>query len=602
MGIQQAAFDDLGLPLSAITFVVVDLETTGGSAASSAITEIGAVRVRGGEVLGSFGTLVRPDMPIPPFIAALTGITDALVASAPGIDDVLPTFAEFAQLSTPATVLVAHNAPFDVGFLKAAFAATHRIWPAPAVLDTARLARTVLHRDEAPNCKLATLARIFRSEVTPNHRALDDARATVDVLHGLLERAANLGAATWEDLTAITSRVSQAQRTKRHLAASMPTAPGVYVFRDPSGRALYVGTSRNLRARVRSYFTAAEQRSRMSEMIRIAERIDPIVCATALEAHVREIRLIAAEQPAYNRRSRRPHKQVWIKLTVEPHPRLSLVSEPKADIHQGARYLGPYASRASASQAIDALQAAIPIRTCTSRLPRTPGADARACMQAELGKCSAPCIPDGDADTYATPVDDMRRAMSGDMRQVSQVLLERIAHFAAEGRFEDAAIWRDRLAHVLAGSTRAARSQLLAGVAEIVAAQPTADNGWQVHLIRYGRLAGAASIPAGIDPLPAIDALVLTGEHVEPTGTVHASALSEETSIIWRWLDEPGTRIVRTSQPLALPVHAGDALAARLHSARTTAQTAFAWHRPSGEASRPRGPVDRGSVSRLLSA
>ena len=109
------SFDELGRPLRDLTFCVVDLETTGASVQGGAmITEIGAVKVRGGEVLGEFQTLVNPHQAIPPFIAVLTGITDSMVAVSPPIEQVLPQFLEFAR----GTVLVAHNAPFDVGFLK----------------------------------------------------------------------------------------------------------------------------------------------------------------------------------------------------------------------------------------------------------------------------------------------------------------------------------------------------------------------------------------------------------------------------------------------------------------------------------------------------
>src|SRR3954462_8422132 len=137
--------------LRELTFVVVDLETTGGSPASCEITEIGAVKVRGGEVLGEMQTLVRPGASIPPFIAVLTGITDAMVASAPPLEAVLPTFLEFAR----GAVLVAHNAPFALGFLNAACARSGVAWPGAESVDTARLARRTLTRDEAPNCKLS---------------------------------------------------------------------------------------------------------------------------------------------------------------------------------------------------------------------------------------------------------------------------------------------------------------------------------------------------------------------------------------------------------------------------------------------------------------
>ena len=162
----QATFDELATPLRETTFVVVDLETTGGSPLACQITEIGAVKVRGGEVLGEFQTLVNPHSAIPPFIAVLTGITDSMVAGAPGIESALPAFLDFAR----GTVLVAHNAPFDLGFLRAACDRTGTQWPGNDSLDTARLARRVLTRDEAPDCKLSSLARLFRADVTPTRR------------------------------------------------------------------------------------------------------------------------------------------------------------------------------------------------------------------------------------------------------------------------------------------------------------------------------------------------------------------------------------------------------------------------------------------------
>ena len=295
----QAAFDELDEPLRDVTFVVVDLETTGGSVESEAITEIGAVKVRGGQVLGEFGTLVDPGRGIPALITVLTGISDLMVASAPPIEQVLPAFLEFAR----DCVLVAHNAPFDVGFLKAACARAERPWPPLRVVDTALLARRVLTREEVPDCRLATLAVHFRASTRPVHRALADARATVDVLHGLLERVGPLGVQSLDELRSFTAQVSEAQRRKRHLAEHLPSAPGVYVFRDATGRPLYVGTSKDVRTRVRQYFVASQLRSRMAEMVGLAERVDAIVCAHPLEAEVRELRMIAEHKPPYNRRS-----------------------------------------------------------------------------------------------------------------------------------------------------------------------------------------------------------------------------------------------------------------------------------------------------------
>ena len=196
--------------LRSTTFVVVDLETTGGSADSDAITEIGAVKVRGGEVLGEFATLVDPGRAIPPQIVQLTGITTAMVHDAPKIDSVLPAFLEFSR----GAVLVAHNAGFDVGFLKAACTGHAIDWPAPDVVDTVKLARALVPRDEVRNHRLGTLAAHFGAHTTPNHRALADARATVDVLHALLARAGSLGVTSREDLLVFGAKVPAARRRR----------------------------------------------------------------------------------------------------------------------------------------------------------------------------------------------------------------------------------------------------------------------------------------------------------------------------------------------------------------------------------------------------
>ena len=148
-------------------------------------------------------------------------------------------------------------------------------WPGFPVLDTLQLARQLVVRDESPNHRLSSLAQVFGSPTTPDHRALHDARATVDVLHGLIERVGNLGVHTLEELSSYSSRVTPSQRRKRFLADPLPSAPGVYLFKDGSDRVLYVGTSRDIRTRVRSYFTASEQRSRMAEMVRLAHVVHP---------------------------------------------------------------------------------------------------------------------------------------------------------------------------------------------------------------------------------------------------------------------------------------------------------------------------------------
>jgi DNA polymerase-3 subunit epsilon len=542
----QTSFDELGAPLHQVTFVVVDLETTGGSPASSRITEIGAVKVRGGQVLGEFHSLVDPGVPIPPFIAVLTGITDAMVAGAPGLPALLPAFLEF----TGDAVLVAHNAPFDIGFLKAACAEQGRDWPGNQVLDTARLARQVVTRDEAPNCKLSSLARLFRAGTVPDHRALSDARATVDVLHGLLERLGNLGVRSLDELSTFSSRVSPAQRRKRHLAEALPSAPGVYLFADERGEVLYVGKSKNLRARVRTYFTAAETRGRMAEMVGLAATVTPVVCATPLEAEVRELRLIAAHKPRYNRRSRFPERAVWLKLTTEAFPRLSRVRQLKDD---GAAYLGPFSSAQQADLATAALHDTFPLRQCTGRLSvRGTGS---ACALLEMGRCNAPCEGRESVDEYAVHSAAARAAMHQDVRPVVQALGHRIGRLADAERFEDAAVHRDRLAAFVRASARLQRLAALTRCDEVVAARRVDDGGWEVVVVRRGRLVGTGVAAPGSDPWAVVGSVRAAAEDVAPGPGPLPAASAEESECILRWLEQPGTRLVDIDGEWASPLH-----------------------------------------------
>lgn len=542
----QPTFDDLGTALAEVTFVVVDLETTGGSAADSHITEIGAVKVRGGVVLGEFQTLVRPGVAIPAFITVLTGISNHMVAAAPPIESALPSFLDFARGS----VLVAHNASFDISFLKAAAAATGHPWPGFSVLDTVHLARQLVSRDEVANHKLSSLAQLFGAGTTPDHRALHDAKATVDVLHALIARVGNLGVHTLEELVSYSGRVATTTRRKRFLADAMPSAPGVYVFKDHRGAPLYVGTSVDIRRRTRSYFTASETRRRMTEMVRLAESITPIVCETRLEAQVRELRLIATHKPPYNRRSRNPERAVWVKLTREAFPRLSIVSTVRAD---GADYVGPFSHRAVAAETIAAVHEVVPIRQCTPRLS-TKGTGIP-CILEELGRCGAPCAGRQSVSEYAVLAADAREALIGNANSVLRRLHDRLGELTHTQRYEDAAVVRDRLLALIRAAARAQRLQPLRRSPEMMAARRRDAGGWEVICVRYGRLAGAAVSPAGLDPLPLIGALRGSAEVVhDPADKNGVATHPQESELILDWLETPGTRLVDLDGVWTCPV------------------------------------------------
>ncbi|RVW04946.1 DEDD exonuclease domain-containing protein [Rhodococcus spongiicola] len=541
----QLTLDELDAPLSEVTFVVVDLETTGGSAVTDAITEIGAVKVRGGEILGELGTLVDPGRGIPPHIVEITGITTAMVRGAPRIDAVLPTFLEFARGS----VLVAHNAGFDVGFLKAA--ATHAgiPWPRFQVLCTVKLARRILSRDEAPSVKLSVLAPLLGAGTTPTHRALDDARATVDVLHALIGRVGNQGVQSLPELLDYLPRVSREQRAKRTLASHLPRTPGVYLFRGPSDEVLYVGTAVDLRRRVRTYFTGSETRARMKEMVALASRIDHVECSHALEAGVRELRLLSAHAPPYNRRSKFPLRGWWISLTTEAFPRLSVVRAPTADS------LGPFRSRADAVEAALAIAEYCGLRTCTSRIGKGQRHGPK-CPPREIGGC--PAIAD-DENAYQAAPELARALLRGTDDTPLRRVRARIDKLAEQELFEGAARLRDRLTVLGLALRRMQRLASLAAVDELVAARRDGAGGWELVVIRAGRLASAGAAPRGVAPMPVVQALISSAETALPDATPLRGASPEELGLIASWLDNDGVRIVQTSHGYREPAHGAGA-------------------------------------------
>lgn len=546
----QQSFADLGTPLHEVTFVVVDLETTGGSCHDCRITEFGAVKIRGGEILGEFHSLVDPGQRIPTSISALTGITNAMVAQRPPVEAVLPTFLEFCR----GTTLVAHNAGFDISFLNAGL--RRLSYPAldNPVVCTAALARRLV-RDEVRNCKLATLAHFFACRTTPIHRALADARATVEVFHGLLERAGSFGVVTLEDLIGF-CRAGSAPlfASRRKLADGLPNAPGIYAFKSASGEVLYVGKATDLRSRVRSYFGNDERRTIM-QMMKEVDAVDYRVCPTPLEAAVREVRLIARHRPRFNRRSKHPERRVYLRLTKERFPRLSIVKAVPTD---GSAYLGPLSSRSSAELLTEAVHDAVPLRRCTTRI----GANTRfaPCALAAMGRCLSPCDASVTPERYAETVLTVADAFAGNPTGITDVLFRRMVRLSSEGRFEEAATVRDRLRAIVTAVRTARIAAVAAGSGLLIAARNAKDGRAEVAAIRDGVLL-ASTMADAKDVTAAGQRLLADASSRLPTtaGTLEAA---EETDVVAAWLHSSGVTVLWCDGTLASPVVGGAAVEA----------------------------------------
>ena len=481
----------------------------------------------GAERVGTFQTLVDPERPIPPTITHLTGISDRLVAGAPSLPQVLPSFLEFAR----GAVIVAHNATFDVGFLNAnLLRLDHDTLPSPAVC-TAKLARRLVW-PEVPNVRLGTLATYFRTRVRPTHRALDDAEATGEVLQGLLDVGRHLGIQTLGELYHACSARGRPNFAKISLAEDLPRAPGVYIFRGRDDGILYVGKAKDIRARVKSYFYG-DERKKVQDLVAAVVRIDAVPTPGELEALVVETRLIAAHMPRFNTRGKRWRRYAYLRLDpAEAWPRLKHAREPVAG--DGAVYLGPFGSAARATLAKEALEEAFPIRRCT----RSMGRRTRfaPCALADMGRCLAPCDGRTDAVDYHALVGALRASIERPAELLA-VLESRMRDLAGQERFEEAALARERL-RALADVLMRMRLDRWLTAGRLVLAGP---EGRPVTLVE-----GGLAYPAGAG---------------EPIGSPAPRDRIDELSVIRSWVRRMPVRVLDCDVAPSEPIDGGAALA-----------------------------------------
>lgn len=489
----QGTFSDLGTPLHEVCFVAIDLETTGGSHDGDNITEVGAIKSRGGEILGTFESLVRPEQEIPASISLLTGITNPMVASAPPIEEVLPSLVEFLDGS----VLVAHNASFDAGFLRAACKRHDYEIPFSKVVCTVRMGRRLM-RGESSDMRLGSLARSLGTPTKPNHRALRDAQAAHEIFLRMLELAGPMGVVTLEDLTSFIRVGSKPKTSKLGMVARVPRTPGVYRFLDARGRTLYVGKATDLRSRVRSYFYG-DPREGIAGLTDLVAKVDIQKAPTPLWAAVIEQRLIAAEQPRFNRRGKRRGNPHWIKLspaTKQSIPRL-VVSHSQGS---GEPLLGPFTGKKRASDVLDAIKSSLPIPRCSD-----PRKFPQGCAFGEMGQCLAPCLTEGKELTTALVhalVDDL--GSGGGM--TLGVLYDRMDRYSGGQRFEEAAAIRDHIETLEKSLWTNQLRERLISAGQVIAWAPRSE-GIDVAVISNGRLAEALRVDSP-EAVPASPSLI----------------------------------------------------------------------------------------------
>ena len=227
--------------------------------------------------------------------------------------------------------------------------------------------------------------------------------------------------------------------------ASLPVAPGCYLFKDKHGAVLYVGKAKSLRSRVRSYFQdgGSDLRAFIPFLRRHAEDLETIVTATEKEAAILENSLIKERKPKYNVKLRDDKEYLSLRLALEhAYPRLELVRKPKKD---GATYYGPYHSATAARRTLNLVEKHFKLRTCTDR---ELGQRKRPCLEYQIQRCLAPCVLEIDRDLYAQQVRAVGLFLAGRHDELTRDLQERMKSASENLEFELAGTYRDQLSAV----------------------------------------------------------------------------------------------------------------------------------------------------------
>lgn len=532
--------------LTDASFVVVDVETTGLSAAYHRITEVGMVRLlhstNAWEIKESFQTLLNPEQFISPFITAHTGITNAMVYGKPKFEDVTTEIRNFFS-STSSPVFAGHNVSFDHGFIRNSFERVGDEFVSESLICTCKLARRLLPQLRSKS--LLSLQNYFGIRNARQHRALSDAEATAKVLANFIELAAGMGIETLEEFLKLQhAKPNYARRkTKRELSLrekvrEFPERPGVYTMTSQHGDVLYVGKAKNLRDRVSSYFAPSHtDGTKLTQMMRSVREITYEETGSELSALLLESKKIKELRPKFNSMERYYKPQSFLRLDVQnDFPELTFIREPEPD---GAEYFGPFKSREAAEALMQILGHAFKLRECGDKFRIGP--EEKPCIYYEIKRCGAPCAMLQSREDYRTEVDRLREFLAaGDEGILAHV--EALMRKAADDLdFENAQFLKERwteLRKILGSGDRENAS--ISGN-DFILLNPLPSRECEVLFIRFGRLVKQAVLtPAHTGTLPVWAERQLR-HYYGPTTSIPTSAGKpevDEMRILVRWVEE----------------------------------------------------------------
>ncbi|HSJ70325.1 MAG TPA: excinuclease ABC subunit UvrC [Acidimicrobiia bacterium] len=358
--------------------------------------------------------------------------------------------------------------------------------------------------------------------------------------------------------------------------SSVPDAPGVYIFRDGFGRALYVGKAKSLRKRTANYF-ATDLAPRTRSMVDTASDLEWIVTDSELAALMVEFSLVQEHQPPFNVRLKDDKSFPYLAITRhEEWPRAMVVRGKR---RRGVQYFGPYARAYSIRQTLDSLLRTFPVRTCTNAKFDRHHAMGKPCLLFHIEKCSGPCVGEVEPDTYGQYLDGLGAFLNGDSDVLIADLRSAMAEAAASLEYERAARIRDRI-----GAMRTAleRQELVSETREDFDVIAFDEDDLEIVLvvlnIRRGRVTGRKTTV--VDRVEDITIPEFVGRMIgqlygdeTPPKQVLVQELPEDRELWEEWLAE------RRGNAVSLRVPARGAKRKVMETARANASEEFARHR-----------------------
>lgn len=495
------------IDLADVTFLVVDVETTGHSPVDHRVTEVACVSLRDNEIIDEYSSLVNPRQHIPAMISRITGITDAMVWNAPEANEVFHHVRRlFAQSYS---VFVAHNVSFDWSFVQHSIQRAGLPLPDVPRLCTYKLSKRLFPKQKKLN--LGALASYFDITIPHRHRAHGDAFATAQVLVHLLSiLRETYNVQSLDDLLGFQNKRLQAFKPKprsierlQTKLSLLPDEPGVYYFRNLQEEILYIGKAKSLRDRVLSYFQqGAQHQPKIVELVKNIRDVQWTTTGTELSALLLESKEIKAWQPRYNTMIKRYRRYPFLRLGDEPiadgaqnngavkpqgvrFPRLELCFEIMDD---GAEYFGPFGSRGAAEAVVDIIDRIFRLRKCHGVLH--PNAAATPCFYYQIQRCGAPCTSTQSGDEYLQEVETVRKFLSGEREGILTMLRSIMAESAEKLEFEEAALRRNQVKELERVFFRQQQISTSIHQNNLIVVLPTAErySKVEVFFIRHGRL------------------------------------------------------------------------------------------------------------------